>query len=148
MDNTQAEKPPTFTKLTPVFVAIGCGLVTLLILQFVLFIGFVPSESMEPTISSDNSFIMGFRLDKDYQIGDVVIFQKDGAFMVKRIAYKEGDTVLHDGKEITVPPQSYYMLGDNVNNSFDSRYWDEPFVSKDDIKAKVIIPNCELKKVD
>ena len=30
----------------------------------------------------------------------------------------------------------YYVLGDNAENSLDSRYWEEPFVKEDEIVAK------------
>lgn len=35
-----------------------------------------------------------------------------------------------------VPEDSYLMLGDNRNNSWDARYWDNTYVTRDDIIGK------------
>ncbi len=37
--------------------------------------------------------------------------------------------------EFTVPPDSYFFLGDNRANSFDSRYWKDTFVKAENIRA-------------
>lgn len=58
--------------------------------------------------------------------------------MVKRIAAVGGDRIEHNGVVISVPPVCYYMLGDNSSDSFDSRYWDDPFVPRDDVIAIVL----------
>ena len=39
---------------------------------------------------------------------------------------------------ITVPEDSYFVLGDNTENSIDSRYWDNKYVKKTDIVAKLV----------
>lgn len=94
---------------------------------------------MEPTLKT-GSMILGNRLDRRFEVGDIVIFRHDGQLLVKRIAAVEGDTVTHKGSSIAVPAGTCYMLGDNAEDSFDSRYWDDPFVPESAIVAKVWLP--------
>lgn len=126
-----------------------CGLGVFLLFRFVLFLGYVPSASMEPTIPAD-SLIVGNRLYGELQRGDIVIFERNGTCLVKRIAAVPGDTVYLDDRAYTVsvntelecttrvlkvPEGSYFMLGDNAAVSVDSRYWNLPWISKTDIIA-------------
>lgn len=129
-----------------------CCLVVFLLFRFVFFLGYVPSESMEPTIPA-NSFIIGNRLYGELHRGDIVIFENEGRYLVKRIAAVPGDIVYIDDQDHTVsvnidlnkatrtvivPENSYFVLGDNADVSMDSRYWKEPFLLKENILAIVI----------
>lgn len=129
-----------------------CGLGVFLLFRFVLFLGYVPSASMEPTIPAD-SLIVGNRLYGELQRGDIVIFERNGTCLVKRIAAVPGDAVYLDDRTYTVsvntelecatrslkvPEDSYFMLGDNAAVSVDSRYWQVPFVTEDKILAKIL----------
>lgn len=130
-----------------------CGLGVFLLFRFVLFLGYVPSASMEPTISTD-SLIIGNRFCGELLRGDIVIFERNGTCLVKRIAAVPGDTVYLDDQTHTVsvnvetenatrvlkvPEDSYFMLGDNAAVSIDSRYWESPFILKNCIRAKVVL---------
>lgn len=112
-------------------------LLTFILLKCVLLIGYVPTESMEPTLES-GSYIIGCRMYSELESGDIIIFRHDGKLLVKRIAAVGGDTVKRNGIRMTVPEGCYYVLGDNADNSYDSRYWLNPFVSEDDVVAKLI----------
>ena len=117
----------------------GCGLFFLFLLKFVFFCGYVPSASMEPAIHK-GSFIFGIRIFGELQRGEVVVFEHEGRLLVKRIAGVSGDVVYSgSGRMLVVPAGYYYMLGDNCSESSDSRYWDEPFVGRMQIIARVVV---------
>lgn len=101
------------------------------------FLGFVPSESMYPTLK-ERDVIVGSRVFNDYERGDIVRLERNGSKHIKRIAGVPGDritvsgeTVIVNGQgfgvegleEITLGPDEYYVTGDNIANSFDSRYY-------------------------
>ena len=49
----------------------------------------------------------------------------------------------------TIPEGCYFMLGDNRNNSRDSRMWDNPYVKKEKILGKAVLryfPGIEVLK--
>ena len=114
-----------------------CFVLVLSLFRYVIFIGYVPTDSMEPTIMAGDK-IFGIRILGELEVGDVIIFEYEGTYMVKRIAAIPGDTLKINREEIKIPKDCYYVLGDNYWNSFDSRYWQEPYITYDDIVAKII----------
>ena len=138
-------------RVKPWMLPVGLTLIFVLILRFVLLVGYVPTPSMEPTLRQ-NSIIVGTRLFGELKTGDIIVFQKDGVLLVKRIAGSPGEQInltkisymesvpipIFEQEVITVPENAYFVLGDNSQNSWDSRYWDDPFISADAVMAKLI----------
>ncbi len=108
--------------------------------------------------------------------GDIAIFRfpdDESIYYVKRVIGLPGDTIdIKDGKvykngsetpldepylkeamfpeedmHFEVPENSYFMMGDNRNLSYDARYWNNTFVSEDKLIAKVVFRYWPLNKI-
>ena len=133
-------------------VPISLTLFVFVLMKAVFFVGYVPTASMEPTLKA-GSYIFGIRNTSKLETGDIIVFHHDGQLLVKRIAGCPGDEIdrrnlaymktvaipVWNDPLLTVPEGCYFVLGDNAENSIDSRYWDNPYVSQADIVARILI---------
>ena len=141
----------------------------LVVNNFLIINAKIPSPSMENTIMTGDrifgnrlAYVLG-----DPQRFDIVIFRypdDESQLFIKRIIGLPGETVeIIDGKvyiygsetplddsftpetptgnygPYTVPENCYFMLGDNRNNSKDSRFWQNTFVERDAILGKAVL---------
>lgn len=153
----------TFFKdwIIPILIAV---LVANLVTKYVLFKVLIPSESMYPTLEKGDQLFatMIYNHDK-IKRGDMIVFKfdQDGKdeTLIKRVIGLPGDEVVVkpngevyvNNEELDepykvqgntqpgyfqVPDGKYLFLGDNRNNSYDSRFWKDPYIDKSNIIAK------------
>jgi len=139
------------------------AIITYSILSIFIFSTRVEGLSMYPTFN-DNNFLITTRayLQHEFNHGDVVVFNstKLHKVLIKRIIGVGGDTiklengqVYRNGKvlneyyinnkvtetlEIKVLPGTYFVMGDNRQNSLDSRFEMVGLINQKDIIGKVV----------
>jgi signal peptidase I len=64
---------------------------------------------------------------------------------IRSVYYLNGGDYGREGQALTVPKDSYFMLGDNSAHSRDSRYWG--FVPKKNVLGKVILIHWPLNRM-
>lgn len=99
----------------------------------------VSGTSMVPTFQdTDYVFATIVRDNDELNVGDIVILEEDGVYLIKRIAGMPGDTLQADYVKgipnITLGEDEYYVLGDNWKVSRDSRMFGP--ISRDRIEFK------------
>lgn len=160
-----------------VLVIIGAVILAFLIDTFVIVNAQIPSGSMENTIMTGDRVFgnrLAYKFS-DPKRFDIIIFKypdDESQLFIKRIIGLPGETVeIHDGniyingsdtpledvdiKEpmegsfgpYTVPEGCYFVMGDNRNNSRDSRYWENTFVSEDEILGKAVLRYWPLNEI-
>ena len=142
-------------------------LFTLILLNFVIVNASVHHFSMEYTLT-DGDRIIAFRLAyliSQPERYDIIVFNRgphDEMLYIKRILGVPGDEVIisngfvyvndtparvdfvrgvptDDFGPVVVPIGHFFVLGDNRNNSVDSRHWPEIFISSDLIAGRAIL---------
>lgn len=148
-------------------IALAFTIVMCIVFQIFFTGGFIPSESMENTLRVQDLTI-GQRVWKNTTINrlDIITFddpEEKGEIMIKRVIGLPGDTVTIkdsnvyvNGKKLNepyikekmekektqtyhVPKNHYFCLGDNRNDSYDSRRWINPYLHRKSIISKANI---------
>ena len=151
--------------------------IAMLVQRFIIINANIPSGSMENTIMTGDRLIGNrlAYLFSEPERGDIVIFKypdDERQLFVKRVIGMPGELVRIEDARVyvdgelldewylkeewfvdagpytfEVPEDSYFVMGDNRNNSKDSRYWKNTYVETDQLLGKAVFRYWPLKNL-
>lgn len=176
-EQEEKKRNPMKEILEDVLLLIGVLIAVFVIKNYLILNAVIPSGSMEQTISVNDRILgnrLSYK-NKDPERGDIVIFKypdDEKILYIKRIIGLPGDTVnIVDGKvyingsgepleepylpepmvgsygPYEVPENCYFMLGDNRNYSKDARFWENTYVTREQIQAKAAFRYFPFQKM-
>jgi signal peptidase I len=153
--------------------AVGIAIILSFLITFIVQAFYIPSGSMRPTLKPGdrifvNKFIYRF---KDPERFDIIVFKypvNPRKKFIKRVIGLPGDTVeiksgnvyinakqieedytldqgYSDYQKVKISPKNYFVLGDNRNNSEDSRFWG--FVPRKNVVGKALFRFWPLNRI-
>ena len=158
------------------FYILAVILLTVLLRYFVVERVVVVGESMEPTLDSGDNVLIDKLAARLGHIDryDIVVFPADGVFLIKRVYGLPGENIRIDdtgliyindeaiddryayeimndagragGAGVTLADDEYFVLGDNRNNSIDSRSLEVGSVRDENLRGRVMIRLTPLKE--
>jgi len=152
------KKTRSVSMKTMVIALVMAAVVPSIIFQYLLMFMYVPSESMYPTMTKGDT-LFGTRTFSGLERGNIVAFQSGSIVMIKRIIGLPGDEVYIDetgsvfvngvfleepyvqngragkSQNFLIPEGHILLLGDNRSDSYDARYWENPYISEDSVLA-------------
>ena len=136
------------------------GLLAYIVSTYFVGVGFINGDSMLPTYNNGNIVLIkkrNYKIEKD----DIVVVKKNNLIIIKRIVGVPHDTlIVKEGKlyinnevnakynniqdegilkdEVVLNKNQYFIIGDNYNNSIDSRSNEIGIIEKNNIIGKII----------
>ncbi len=139
--------------------------IPVLLFNYFFIIAYVPTGSMMPTVNpGDWTLAVRVRnpetsIDRDNVVVfyseelDKILFKRCIGLPGEEVEVKKNGSVYIDGEKLEedyvssdsrvsrdfeVPEGSYLFFGDNRGDSLDARYWDNPYISGEDIMGRAI----------
>lgn len=171
----RGKKPQEKGPVREIFESVAIAVILAVVIRVFLFQFFViPSGSMEPTLTEGDMIAANkiiYRFSEPIR-GDIIVFKyplDPSRDFVKRLIGLPGEkvqiknsTLYINGKDvaepylpkglkfqdygpITVPQDKYFMMGDNRNNSLDSRVWGE--MPRENIIGKASLIYWPVKRI-
>lgn len=173
MPRIKKEHSPNYVLIQWIASLIIAIFLAIIVNKFIVFKVKIQSGSMVPTLSIGDR-LLAHRVYNTQSLsrGDIIIFKPtdQSDLFIKRLIGLPGDEIIINKGSVSVngkllnepyletnlvfdgtfkvPTDSYFFLGDARDNSFDSRFWDYPYISSDSIKGKAFLTLYPFNKIE